>query len=410
MHSKEGKCSIICFGDSWDTFWRRRQQIMYRLSKQDWVDKVLFVEFTLTVASFLKFCFGKGDYGTRKKWPLVLNSGFVRRFDEKIIVVTPLILFSHWRFDGSVEKIVLGFNQFCQMLLLKFCLWRYKMKNSVLWVSHPFFTHGFIGKFGERCFIYDCTEDIPLKQSYASAKLGEKVATCDWALTWKANVIFVNSRPLYESKISINPNTHLLPNAVDLEHFRLPKRKEKPRDLDGILTPILGYIGTLDLTTDLELLEYVARKRKEWSLAIIAANALTEPKEQSLLKRITSLGNVFFLGEKSYEELPAYIHHFNVCLRAYKVDQSTRSQSSLTLLYFLASGKPVVSTNTAGAENFPKVVKIARDYDEYISSIQQALSEKDPDAKRKRIESVSSHSWDNRLETVISSFKEILGD
>ena len=59
---------IICFGDQWDDFFRRRQALMYYLSKNENIRSVLYIERPLTVFSLIKYILKIAPNRTAKRW------------------------------------------------------------------------------------------------------------------------------------------------------------------------------------------------------------------------------------------------------------------------------------------------------------------------------------------------------
>lgn len=410
MSFKENeKLTIIYFGDVWDTFWRRRQQIAFRLSRLAWVKRLIYVEFPLTLSSLPRFLVKNADYSASKRWPQVFGSGFVRKYNYKLIVITPLIPISYFRFHGSCANWIRRFNELCQVALLNAWLGHCQCCQRVLWISHPILTAGFINRFKENCLCYDSTEDIVLNvEQRLSQAISQSISAEDRLLARKADVIFTNSSVLFESYGKVNPNVRLLLNAVELSHFDSLVARPKPDDMLHIPSPLAGYIGTLNVTTDLELLDYLTTLRPEWSFVLLAANALEDLAAKKLFQRIVQYPNVFYLGEKSYQELPAYIQHFDVGLRLYKVNELTRSGTSLTTIYFLASGKPVVATDTAGVEHFQDAVFVAHSREEYVGLIARALQQDREKWLGHALAVARPHSWEDRISKVEKAVLEAL--
>jgi len=61
-------------------------------------------------------------------------------------------------------------------------------------------------------------------------------------------------------------------------------------------------------------------------------------------RSLPRLPNIHYLGQKSYEELPAYLAGWQVALMPFALNESTRFISPTKTLEYLAGGKAVVST------------------------------------------------------------------
>ena len=68
-----------------------------------------------------------------------------------------------------------------------------------------------------------------------------------------------------------------------------------------------------------------------------------------------------FLGNKSIDELPAYVQHMDVCTMFYEVNDYTKYIYPLKLHEYLAAGVPVVSSRIESLCQFGDVVNIASD-------------------------------------------------
>ena len=146
--------------------------------------------------------------------------------------------------------------------------------------------------------------------------------------------------------------------------------------------------------TDLDLLSLIARQRPDWKLTLVGPqypeNIL---KESELL----SLPNVDYLGSLPQEKVPDFLQTLDVCLMPHRDNEYSRSMGPLKLYQYLASGKPVVTTNVAGLDKVREHLYIASEYAEYIKCISDALDSDSPELAAKRIEAASRETWDIRV-------------
>ena len=119
----------------------------------------------------------------------------------------------------------------------------------------------------------------------------------------KADVVFATARPLLDAlPPAVRAKAHLLPNGVDLDHFRHPRRPaSEPEELGPIPRPRAVFAGTLAEWVDLDLIAAVAARMAGVSFLLIGPVRTQRP--------IPELpGNVYFLGPRSYADLPRYLH------------------------------------------------------------------------------------------------------
>ncbi|MBI4698006.1 MAG: glycosyltransferase [Nitrospirae bacterium] len=190
---------------------------------------------------------------------------------------------------------------------------------------------------------------------------------------------------------------HLFENAVDKDFLAEPSTLPY---LNGAF-PRLGYVGTISQRTDIRLLEFIARNRPEWTL-LIAGRQETSLNNSGLLK----LPNVRYLGIISYEELPKFLRSLDVCLIPHINTDYARSMSPLKLYQYLASGRPIVSTNIEGLGRLKEYIRTGETYDDFMKCIEQALQEKTVELSHRRIEAAKHETWDKRVNDMFAVVKE----
>ena len=92
---------------------------------------------------------------------------------------------------------------------------------------------------------------------------------------------------------------------------------------------------------DLELLRAVALARPALQFVMIGPVVKIDPAT------LPRLPNLHYLGQKSYDELPAYLQGWSVALMPFAINEATRFISPTKTPEYLAAGKPVVSTPIA---------------------------------------------------------------
>jgi UDP-galactopyranose mutase len=185
--------------------------------------------------------------------------------------------------------------------------------------------------------VYDCMDELA-NFRFAPPRLLE----LETELFAAADLVFTGGYSLYEAKKSRHPNVHPFPSSVDRAHFALARAvAEQPIDQVAIPRPRLGYYGVIDERLDLDLLAEVAEARPDWSLVMLGPVVKIDPADLPLRP------NIFYLGSKSYEELPLYLGGWDVALMPFAINESTRFISPTKTPEYLAGGRPVVSTPVA---------------------------------------------------------------
>jgi hypothetical protein len=166
-------------------------------------------------------------------------------------------------------------------------------------------------------------------------------------------------------------------------------------------TPLLGYFGAIEAwLIDQKLVAYVSEKRPDWHWVFMGL------KGQEL--DIERLPNVHYLGSRNYYDLPALASRFDARVLPWVTDNEFVSYgSAIKVREYLATGKPVVMTPLYEYESLDGILRIARSYDHFIELVEDALAERDPDAKAARQAAVRDKTWDVRTEEVCRDIERL---
>ena len=220
----------------------------------------------------------------------------------------------------------------------------------------------------------------------------------DSKLSEKADLIFVVTEYLSLQYQKYQNKVHVVPNGVDVKWIE--KYKEKAYLMDDIKTinkPIIGFVGGIDDGIDIELILYIAKKRPTWSIVMIGN---LHHYNRSADQLCTSLPNLHFLGSKQFEDVPAYVDKFDVCILPFKDNKRNRSRSAMKLYVYMALGKPIVSRPVADAEKFSSTVLLAKEKAEFLRAIEKALTYDSIKARQARVSMAETQSWDKRAEDI----------
>jgi glycosyltransferase involved in cell wall biosynthesis len=399
------KLFIICFADYYDQTWRRRQQVMFRLSQRVEVRRVLYIERPLTVISLLKYMVGRADKDASHRWRRVFNNGFRFVPNQKFIVLTPISLLP------MGTSLIRGINRWlwCKLidLIMRQEIARENSKNlPIMWVSVPEGVN-FTDSKELAGIVYDCTENFSAFYDL-SPTVRKQYKLAQQKLLRVSSLVFVQTESMLKEFQNKHPKVFLVPNAVDLSVFNYHGMYSIPSDwpaeaMDG--RPILGYHGSIFERLDVDLLTKVAMSHPDWILVLIGSISSTFRKIESLV----SLPSVFCLGAKSYNELPAYLIRYDVGLIPQRVDQLTASQSPLKLFEYLAMGKPVVATRIDGVKGLESVVRVASGPTDFIVKIEDILRERPNEEQITiRLKIAQEHSWDCIVDRMIELVLDVL--
>jgi UDP-galactopyranose mutase len=187
----------------------------------------------------------------------------------------------------------------------------------------------------------------------------------------RANVVFTGGSSLFEAKKDRHDNVHCFPSSVDRAHFcKARARGFEPADQEDLPRPRLGFYGVIDERFDVDLLDQVAAMRPNWSFVMVGPVVKISPED--LPKR----PNIYYLGSKTYDQLPAYLSGWDVALMPFAMNESTQFISPTKTPEYLAGGKPVVSTpimDVVRHYGHLEGVKIASTPEEFVAACDAAL-------------------------------------
>lgn len=209
------------------------------------------------------------------------------------------------------------------------------------------------------------------------------------ALIRQADIVVTNSDYLNNYAQQYNPRCYNIGQGCVLTRYQADISYPLPADLTAVPSPRIGFTGYLtSLRLDAELLLTIARQRPDWSLVLVGPQ--DEAFETSALH---SLPNVFFLGNKTPDELPAYVYQFDVCINPQVVNEITVGNYPLKVDEYLAMGRPVVATYTPAMEMFAPYVYLPQSFADWLLLLEQALVEAGPGSAADRIAFARSHTW-----------------
>lgn len=310
-----------------------------------------------------------------------------RRIDERLHVATLLQIPIH-RFAWARwlnRRFVIG--------QLRFLTWRLRVERPILWFMIPH-VPDVLGIMGEQLSVYSCTDhhaSLPDVDSRAVQDMDER-------MTSGADLVFVASETLLDEKRRLNPRTYVSPHGVDIEHFARAQTAALPAppELADIPRPIIGFFGLIERWIDLELIDYLAERRPQWSFLVIGRVAVPW---DSLPRR----PNVTFPGPRPYEDLPAYGRAFDVAVLPYRHTNQVHHANPLKLREYLAMGKPIVAVNSPEIDKYADVVRVAHSHEEFLGHLDAILGQPDSaDDIQRRMARVADEGWPTRIERLLT--------
>jgi UDP-galactopyranose mutase len=217
--------------------------------------------------------------------------------------------------------------------------------------------------------VYDCMDELSLFLGAPPELLSRETE-----LLSAADVMFTGGPSLFRAKQTRHRNVHCFPSSVDAAHFRAARSGERAGAVEAedqirLPHPRLGFYGVIDERLDLELIDFLARQRPEWQVALVGPVVKIDPA--TLPRR----PNIHYFGQRSYEELPGYLVGWDVCLLPFARNDATRFISPTKTLEYMAAERPIVSTPiTDVAVPYGDIVYLGATPEEFLAACDAALA------------------------------------
>jgi UDP-galactopyranose mutase len=238
--------------------------------------------------------------------------------------------------------------------------------------------------------VYDCMDELSAFKN-APAELIER----EKELLCQADLVFTGGESLYRAKRERHPNVHCFPSSVDHAHFSTALTSEDHPMQAGLGRPRLGYYGVIDERMDLEIVRALAEADPEWQIAMVGPVAKIDPAE------LPRARNLHYFGQRPYQELPAFLAGWDVCLMPFALNAATKHISPTKTLEYMAAEKMIVSTPIADvAGPYRNIVSTAEGPEAFVAACRAALQADDAlrESRKARMRVVlGSTSWDRTV-------------
>jgi glycosyltransferase involved in cell wall biosynthesis len=355
---------LICFSHlRWDFVYQRPQHLLSRAAR---TRRVVFIEEALHDVSrpYLE----------------------TRRDESGVTIAIP-----HLPHDAGSTQV---------RMLLDFFLSANGLHDFVAWYYTPMALE-FSAHLRPLATVYDCMDEL---SAFAGAPPG--IRDKERALLSRADLVLTGGRSLYEAKRALHTNVHECPSSVDVGHFGLARQPlPEPADQQAIPGPRIGFFGVIDERLDRELLAGIAKCTPGWQFVLVGPTAKINQSD------LPSFPNLYYLGPKSYKELPSYIAGWDVAILPFARNEATRFISPTKTPEYLAAGKPVVSTSIPdvvvpyGRDGF---ARIADTPELFTEAIRAALCEPTARWLSRADAFLSGNSWDATWSRISARLRDVI--
>jgi glycosyltransferase involved in cell wall biosynthesis len=265
-----------------------------------------------------------------------------------------------------------------------------QLTDYVLWVYTPMELPITAG-LNPSLTVYDCMDELA-NFRYAPPEL----LTREAELFRRADLVFTGGYRLWEAKRHKHARAFPFPSSVDVPHFAQARTvNTEPEDQAELSGPRLGFYGVIDERFDTALISELAERRPDWTFVLLG------PVVKVSREELPRASNVHYLGQKSYNDLPAYLSGWDVALLPFARNDATEFISPTKTPEYLAAGVPVVSTaihdvvRPYGEADLLEIAHDAQGFEQAIQKLLDARGTPQAEERQSRADAHLSHlSWD----------------
>jgi glycosyltransferase involved in cell wall biosynthesis len=232
-----------------------------------------------------------------------------------------------------------------------------------------------------RRMVYECTDDWLKVRG-----IPEFLERDERQLLQRSDLTIVPSHRLEELKRPLARRLVRIPHGVLFERFAIGA---PPRGDVG--TPVLLYYGHVHRQhLDFELLEGIARRRRNWRIELVGP--VKTPHRFP--------PNVCVSGQLPHERLKDAIAKAHVLVLPYAINAYTASVLPAKTYECLASGRPIVATPLPElVAGFADSIRLASDAPAFVDAVEAALAEA-PERAEARIALARGNTWAERYSRI----------
>src|SRR3982751_3324835 len=211
--------------------------------------------------------------------------------------------------------------------------------------------------------VYDCMDELS-----AFLDAPPELLSREASLLKMADVVFTGGPSLYRAKQSRHANVHCCPSSVQRDHFAQAQTPglDHPEQRD-IPHPRFGFFGVIDERFDPTSIALLAESHPDWHVVLVGPVVKIDPA------KLPRRANIHYMGQRSYQELPAFLAGWDVCLLPFAINEATRFISPTKILEYMAAERPCVSTPvTDVAQPYGRIVYLGESPGAFVRACEHA--------------------------------------
>lgn len=217
-----------------------------------------------------------------------------------------------------------------------------------------------------------------------------------------AHLLVGTSEPVLAHLRTLSPApAMLLENGVEFDRFAAATAP--PPEYCDIPEPRAVYAGALDERFDAGVVHALAAD-PEIRIVLIG------PASKHVANTVSGRPNVFLLGPRPYESLPAYLQHAQIGLLPLTAHPANEGRSPMKLFEYGAAGLPVVATATRELSRraLPFVI-LAKEPGRFVKEVRSLVADRVRRATFARVAREASrlYGWTGRTRLLVSALERL---
>lgn len=316
----------------------RDAHLIQALSHNPAVRRIVIINRPVTLAEMI---YRRSNWKTRGDVTAKASTSELTRVGEKMFVVDNLELAliapskagKQWFFSSyGSDHVVSEVEDYLEVLNVQ----------DFQCISFSVYAHELFARLQASLRLFDAWDNFlkfpsnaPLLPTLTQAYRNYSVVADAWTTNSFENQKFYRDR--------FGVSSTVIRNGVDPAWFI--QSRTMPEDLETIPRPIAMMGMKVTHLLDTELLNKLTAEHPDVHFVLIG-----QVLDKESYAKIQKRRNFHYLGDKHYNEYPAYVEHADVCVIPYHIDNRQHGGDAIKFYEYLAAGKPVVGTNGNGVD------------------------------------------------------------